>query len=369
MSYLGQKQLQGQVLSLVRVCMLTKFPPIQGGISSRSYWLARGLAEAGLKVDVVTNANCVEPEYRIPGCEDHLEEMPNVRVHNLREDVPWHIPFSYVYGIRLLNVTLELIRGGQVDIVDSGFLVPYGLIAYISNRITGVPYVVRHGGSDLAKFFSHDEFRRLIELTLSDANAIITDKEHAVLFGPLNPRVHIVAQYVPDERCFNPEKVRDQERRMITSTERRPLIAYIGKINYHWNNKRLVEMLSALDEAFSEYSLLFIAQGKGLEDFKRSIPPAIASKAVFRPFVPPWIMPRLISSVDYVVLPYDEKICSPSNLEKEVIACGQDLIISRKGRLEFRPASSCTSPVRSNDNAYLNWIRQNVSILNSCLTV
>lgn len=42
-----------------------KYPPIEGGVSSTTYWLARGLAERGHEVNIVTNADEVEPAYRM----------------------------------------------------------------------------------------------------------------------------------------------------------------------------------------------------------------------------------------------------------------------------------------------------------------
>ena len=40
----------------MRICAIGKFPPIQGGVSMRTYWTAHGLAAYGHEVHVVTNA-------------------------------------------------------------------------------------------------------------------------------------------------------------------------------------------------------------------------------------------------------------------------------------------------------------------------
>ena len=37
----------------MRICLLSKFPPIQGGISARTYWMAQGFAERGIETHVV----------------------------------------------------------------------------------------------------------------------------------------------------------------------------------------------------------------------------------------------------------------------------------------------------------------------------
>ena len=41
----------------MRICIIGKFPPIQGGVSTRTYWTAHQLAARGHEVHVVTNAN------------------------------------------------------------------------------------------------------------------------------------------------------------------------------------------------------------------------------------------------------------------------------------------------------------------------
>jgi hypothetical protein len=40
----------------MRLCLIGKYPPIQGGVSARTYQLAHGLARRGHDVYVVTNA-------------------------------------------------------------------------------------------------------------------------------------------------------------------------------------------------------------------------------------------------------------------------------------------------------------------------
>ena len=49
----------------MRICLLSKYPPIEGGVSVRNYWMARGLAARGHQVFVVTNASEVEDEFRM----------------------------------------------------------------------------------------------------------------------------------------------------------------------------------------------------------------------------------------------------------------------------------------------------------------
>ena len=49
----------------MRICLIGKFPPIQGGVSMRTYWTAHALAARGHEVHVVTNAKEVRPPFRM----------------------------------------------------------------------------------------------------------------------------------------------------------------------------------------------------------------------------------------------------------------------------------------------------------------
>src|ERR1700674_5650717 len=49
----------------MNICFVCKYPPIEGGVSMHVYWTARGLAQRGHRVFVVTNANEVEPAFRL----------------------------------------------------------------------------------------------------------------------------------------------------------------------------------------------------------------------------------------------------------------------------------------------------------------
>ncbi len=49
----------------MRICIIGKFPPIQGGVSMRTYWSAHGLAARGHEVHVVTNAKEARAPFRM----------------------------------------------------------------------------------------------------------------------------------------------------------------------------------------------------------------------------------------------------------------------------------------------------------------
>ena len=85
----------------MKICMLSKYPPIEGGVSSKVYWLAKALGESGHKVHIVSNALEVENEYRevLDTNNPPYYSPKNVSVHNTDpaptiKANPSHIPFS-----------------------------------------------------------------------------------------------------------------------------------------------------------------------------------------------------------------------------------------------------------------------------------
>ncbi len=298
-------------MEFLKVCIISKFPPIQGGIASKTYWLARGCAEAGLEVHVVTNASAVEDEYKIGSCGTDYHLPVGVVVHNVEQETPWHIPYSQLFQERLLNKVLEVCNQYKIDLIDSHYLVPYGIVAFLAGTITEIPYIIRHGGSDLAKFWDRGLLNELLKRTISNASALVTDRTD---LKKLNKNSINLPRHVPDERCFYP-KVRD---------ERDIVFAYIGKINYYWQHKSLDNILGFWNSFSSSSSLVFLAQGKGKASFLDQCKP---EKVEFFDFIPPWGMPSFLQKIDYLFYLVDNNpIPDFSNTVVEAVACGAKVI-------------------------------------------
>jgi len=271
----------------MRILFISKYPPIQGGISAKTYWLAQGFAERGIETHVVTNGNCVESEYRI---EDTSPAEPsNLHIHFVDPDLPWHIPYSDLYVPRLLDKALQVTRENQIDLIDTGYLIPYGIVGYLLSEITGIPYVLRHGGSDIKKFLREGVFNDLLKKVIQKAVAIITDSHSRDVFQSLNSSLHMVPRYIPDERSFNPSM----------SPHGTPTFAYIGKINYYWRHKSLHRIADIFSGLKGDYRLIFVAQGKGFEDFSEFVSGYDREKWEFRQFVHPANMTGLLNEVDF----------------------------------------------------------------------
>ena len=310
----------------MRVCIVSKFPPIEGGIAARTYWRVRRLLDAGHDVAVVTNSGSVEQEYRIAGCDEHLDWLVRERglhLHDVPGPVPWHVPCSPGYLERLLNELLLVLRSGEWDQIQSDYLVPYGIAAHLASRLTGVPHIVRHGGSDIAKFLDHPAYSTMLHDVLHDAQLVITDDYHEHIIRDTAAKTESRPIYEVYESAF--------ERKSGTRVSGSPMVfAYIGKINHHWWRKgldKIVDWYARQDQ--SKTILRIVGQGVGESDFARWAGERLETAPLVEPFVPPWGMPQLLDSVDGVfALDSDDVVRNTSMLAMEARRMGIEVIES-----------------------------------------
>lgn len=310
----------------MRVCIVSKFPPIQGGIASRTYWRVRQLLDAGHDIAVVTNSAVVETQYCVRGCEAHLQRLvkdQGLQLHEVGSGVPWHIPVSQTYLELLVSELLVVLGSGNWDFIESGYLVPYGIAGHFASLITGVPHVVRHGGSDIAKFLDSPLYDTLLNEVLRSAKTVVTDSDHKERVSSTGARVELGPAYEPYHSIWSPAAAR-------TSSGPPTAYAYIGKINFHWRRKGLhhiVDWFSKQDP--NEASLRFVAQGIGCSDFCQWALEKYGMNIELEPFVPPWEVPMLLQDIDAVFcLDLDDTVRNRSLLAIEAEAAGARVVRS-----------------------------------------
>jgi len=319
--------------------MISKYPPIEGGVSSRIYWLAKALGERGHEVHIVTNALEVEEEYRERLETNEQQYAPeNVYVHSIRpNDNPWHIPFSKAYTERIANLAIEIIEKYDIQLIDSYYILPYGIAAFIAKNITEKPQILRHAGSDISKLFASSSYHTLFKAIFQRADKIITIPPLKKMFSSLGiseSRIAFDENVSVDTKAFNPEvspfPLSDYIERKIAEC---PIITYIGKINYYWKSKGLYELVEAVNGIKDDFLLLFVANGKGLPEFQNLIQEkGLEKQSIFLGFVPPWKIPSIIKLSTCVVVPEREfpiQHHSPI-LPREVMAVGKCLILSKE---------------------------------------
>ncbi len=267
----------------MKICFVSKYPTIEGGMSSATYWLARKLGEIDHKINIVTNSFEIEDEF----CEelvssDHNISPKNVFVHitsplSTIEANPSHIPFSRMYCEKLASLAIDVIEENDIQVIDSWYLIPYCVSGYLAKSFTGVPQIVRHAGSDLQRLYPSPYLKKLLTKVIQSADKIITNPDQLKFFSNLGiPQTKIVSiPNIPvDLKAFNPEvtpldlttKINNKNYHSDT-----PVIAYIGKITYHYETKGLCELLEACSKIKQDFLLLFVSNGKKISEFKKLV--------------------------------------------------------------------------------------------------
>lgn len=303
-----------------KIALLSKYPPLEGGIAAKTYWLARGLAKRGHSIHVVTHGVLAGQEYQIQGAESSPDAMPNLSVHRPLDEIPWYIPEDKEYALALLDTTLSIIREHKIHILDTGYLVPFSIVGHLAKLITGVRHIVRHGGSDLEKFLKKRVLGALLDEAIASADVVITEKGREKILGAIASNLAYQPAYVPDESVFRPHVTQQPRWRLAT----------IGKINYHWEHKALNSIVDIMVQLAPQFECLIVGQGKGFADFRQSLGPEISASIKWTPFVPPWQMPNLLNQLDAIFV-FESKLPHPvvSNLVLEAVCSGVGIITDR----------------------------------------
>jgi hypothetical protein len=140
----------------MRILIVGKMPPIQGGVSASTFWTARDLVTRGHTVHLVSNADEVEPGFRQLLLEDDHAFMKSVgaglHVHmTTSTDGHSHTPWSNPYSSKLFGLSTRTIEEFGCDLVFGWYFEPYALVAATVARIFNKPAIVRHAGSDLGR--------------------------------------------------------------------------------------------------------------------------------------------------------------------------------------------------------------------------
>ena len=299
------------------ILYINKFPPLEGGIASKTFWLTNALARSGHAIHVITDASDVDTHLTIQG-GDLSPETPGIWIHRADQTVPWHVPNDQHHSISLIDKALQAATENKPDLIVGGYLVPYGIIASLVSRLTGIPYVLMHGGSDIQKFLLKNVWPHALPQTLAGAGRIITDFDNQDHIRRFTGRTTVLPPYVPDPAAFT--GLRRPKNDKIK-------LALIGKANYHWNHKgwqRIVDIWTQLCDGFE---FMVVSQGIGLENFKNAIPEELAVKIQWRTFVPPWKMPDLLCSIDGFFW-FKDLFPFPmfSNTVLEALACGTKVL-------------------------------------------
>lgn len=335
----------------MKILFISKYPPIEGGVSSQNYWLARSLGEIGVEISFVTNALAVEDEWREKIDLHNLEEIKkhqpkNVFFYSLKNKPPFHIPYSEAYLARLVNLGLKAIAERGANVIYAHYLEPYASAGFILKKITGLPLVIKHAGSDIYRIFKNADFRYFFAEVLSSADALIFSESLSRFSETLRidgKKMHKPPPAAVDESVFGPagEKFNFAKYGCQKPTAGTAVFTYLGKAT---PNKGIGESIKAFALLKQDFRFIFVSNGKSAETFIAEARDLLGGKFIHLPFIAPWEVPSLLRSSSAVLIlenAFPIPIHSPI-LPYEAIATGAPIILSREifNKLKSRlPAS------------------------------
>jgi len=341
----------------VRICLIGKFPPIQGGVSMRNYWTAHGLAARGHEVHVVTNAKEAEPPFRL-----HMRPQDWRRCEAIygggSVTVHWtdpvdrsqaYIPMASPFVSKLAGIAARLHSERPFDIIFSFYLEPYGVAGYLAAQMTGVPHVVRMAGSDAGRLWRHPQLETLYDHVLRSAACVITGNvvaARAVERGVDADRIAFAGGTVVPEDLFTPvgpsldlaalraEVAADPGLRDLLWGEfagDRPYFGVYGKLGESKGSFALLAAMQRLKQAGLDVGLVALAHGPAAveERFRAQAREfGLADRILQLPFLPHWRVPEFIRGCLAVCcLEQDFPIAFRTPIVlREVLLCGTCLV-------------------------------------------
>lgn len=341
----------------MRICVIGKFPPIQGGVSMRTYWASHALARRGHEVHVVTNAREVRPPFRM-----HMRPQDwarcEVRYGDGSVTVHWtdpvdgsqsYIPMASPFVSKLATIAARVHSERPFDVIYSHYLEPYGVAGHLAAQITGVPHVARMAGSDAGRLWRHPQFELLYDHVLRSAELVIATGPVAkrAIARRIDPaRIVFGGGIVVPDDVFTPDgpalDLKQLRREVAADPELRdllwgdfaggkPYFGICGKLGDSKGSFPLLAAMHRLKRAGLDVALVALAQGHPAvqKEFRaRARKLGLVDRVLQLPFLPHWRVPELLRGCLAVCcLEQDFPIVFHTPIiPREVLLCGACLV-------------------------------------------
>jgi glycosyltransferase involved in cell wall biosynthesis len=350
----------------VRICIIGKFPPIQGGVAVRTYWIAHDLAARGHEVHVITNAKEASPPFRIHMRRQdwkRCEASYSAEGSGLGGSVTLHwtdpldrsqhyIPLASPFVSKLAGTAVKVHTERPFDMIYSHYLEPYGIAGHLAGGFAHVPHVMRMAGSDAGRLWRHPQLETLYDHVLRSAATVIasgTVAGRAIKHGIDPGRIVGGERFVLPEELFCPQgpelDIAALRREVeLGSPELRdafwgefsgelPFFGIYGKLGETKGSFALLAAMARLKAEGVEVGLIAMAHGWPALEQKfrtRAAELGIADRILQIPFLPHWRVPEFLRSCFAVCcLEQDFPIVFHTPvIAREVLACGRCLVAS-----------------------------------------
>jgi glycosyltransferase involved in cell wall biosynthesis len=350
----------------LRICIIGKFPPIQGGVSVRTYWIAHDLAARGHEVHVVTNAKEAAPPFRIhmrrqdwKRCEASYPAAGSASAGSVT--VHWtdpldrsqhYIPLASPFVSKLAGTAARVHAERPFDLIYSHYLEPYGIAGHLAADIARVPHIARMAGSDAGRLWLHPQLETLYDHVLRSARIVIaggTVAGRAVKHGVDPARIEPGDRFLLPEDLFRPEGPKLDLTGLRHEVERDdpeirdafwggftgelPFFGIYGKLGETKGSFAVLAAMARLKQQGLAVGLVAMAHGWPALEQKfraRAEELGIADRILQIPFLPHWRVPEFLRSCLAVCcLEQDFPIAFHTPLvAREVLTCGTCLVAS-----------------------------------------
>jgi glycosyltransferase involved in cell wall biosynthesis len=307
----------------VRICVIGKYPPIQGGVSMRTYWTAYGLAARGHEVHVITNAKEALPPFRMHMRQEDWKRCEasfgkgSVTVHwtDPVDRSQSYIPMASPFVTKLAGIAASAHAAMPFDVIFSHYMEPYGIAGYLAAQITGLPHVVRMAGSDSGRLWHHPQFEPAYDHVLRSAQVVIATgavarraAERGVgpdriaaggayalcedLFTPEGPRLDVAA--LRGELSANPDL---GDALWGDLAKDRPYFGIYGKLGENKGSFALLSALRRLKHVGVDVGLVALAHGQPQIEGRfreRARELGLSDRVLQIPFLPHWRVPEFL---------------------------------------------------------------------------
>jgi glycosyltransferase involved in cell wall biosynthesis len=340
----------------VRICIIGKFPPIQGGVSTRTYWSAHDLASRGHDVHVVTNAKEARAPFRMLMRQQDWQRCEatygtgSVTVHwsDPVDRSQNHIPMASPFVSKLASIATRVHSERPFDVIYSHYIEPYGVAGHLAAEMTRVPHVVRMAGSDAGRLWHHPQLETLYDHVLRSAETVIAGMAtgRAIKHGVEGDRIVTGGGSEAPADLFGPDGLAldlaalrgdveaDPEFRDLLwggLAGELPCFGIYGKLGETKGSFALLAAMQRLKEAGIAVGLLAMAHGwPGIESRFRSRAQelGLADRILQIPFLPHWRVPEFLRScIAVCCLEQDFPIVFHTPvIAREVLMCGTCLV-------------------------------------------
>jgi glycosyltransferase involved in cell wall biosynthesis len=360
---------------IMHICAVIKYPPIEGGVSARCYWLARSLAARGHQVSVVTNATEVEFPYRVwipPEDEDRLEasfsnggQVRVVATGSFQRNLA-HIPKSNPFVTKLAALATEEIRAAGADLVFSWYFEPYSISASLAAIWTGIPHIVHHAGSDRTRLMSHPELSIAYREMLRHASMVMTGGHVLCGLGlDTNQVAAAHVSFLPDEWVSSTQRldvnslikrVSAIQHPAVTNTrpipQDEPVFGIYGKVGETKGTFDLIHALGELRRRNRRFAFLTLTGGLTWPGLCEALKAEGLSEVTWSlPFLPHWRVPeflRACTAVCFLERRFPISIHAPG-IPQEILASGTCAVLSR----EIADKQRFRDRFRSGENVFI----------------